>query len=640
LFASFTSEPLPPGPEITDQLVSAYASRKARPVSLQEMMVMGSNPAYLLTAAQWLWEELPVRLAKRLRDLDDLPFGLSKSVEVQSLAQLYRLSLRDALACPRPQNSADELRFTEQVLKRILVRHQEIVVDLAAGINLTSGFLDDSQLQPVEDTGSMTEEEGGPPRSIGREDAFGERPLKQHFILQEFLDNFNAARIGLRLLMAQHVALHNPPRPNFVGVIQRDVDPAAIVARAAEDATAVCKAQWGVAPAVEVIDQAKKQRAAAASAAGGGETSGGGITNFHYVPAHLRAMLFELLKNAMHATVEHARFKRAASVVPGTAPALDHVRLSEGTPPATSSSPSSSSSATGSALSASSPSSSLPPSSVSVKALTLPSIRVVIVDGATDVTIKVSDEGGGIRRQDLGRVFTYTYSAVQRSRAQRRAQQEAAERQHKKMCEAAEAAALAQGNANGASAAAAKAKMDGIAPSAKLAGAALASSASSPTSSPSVPGAPAAGTAAAASGGGGEASPVLVAAQTLQQRNGDFSWLTGSNFEPVLNTAVNGQPLYAQHACSAAPLAFEASGALIFCWHLLFFLFFFVLFVFQILATRSAFRLPACTRAVWAATCSFVRCMATGPMHSSTSARSEISRNPSTERERDTSVID
>jgi hypothetical protein len=385
--------------------------------------------------------------------------------------------------------------------------------------------------------------------------------LKQHFILQEFLDNFNAARIGLRLLMAQHVALHNPLRPNFVGVIQRDVDPAAIVARAAEDAAAVCKAQWGVAPAVEVIDQAKKQRAAAAAA--GGETSGGGITNFHYVPAHLRAMLFELLKNAMHATVEHARFKRAASVVPGTAPALDHVRLSEGTPPATSSSPSSLSSSAGPA----SPSSSLPPSSVSVKALTLPSIRVVIVDGATDVTIKVSDEGGGIRRQDLGRVFTYTYSAVQRSRAQRRAQQEAAERQHKKMCEAAEAAALAQGNANGAHAAAAKVKMDGIAPSAKLAGAALSSSASSssPTSSPS---APAAGTAAAPASGGGEA-PVLVAAQTLQQRNGDFSWLTGSNFEPVLNTAVNGQPLYAQHACSAQLTCVRSRWALIFCWHLL-----------------------------------------------------------------------
>ena len=46
----------------------------------------------------------------------------------------------------------------------------------------------------------------------------------------------------------------------------------------------------------------------------------------------------------------------------------------------------------------------------------LPPVKVIIADAqdAEDVVIKVSDEGGGIKRSHLARVLTYLFSTVKR----------------------------------------------------------------------------------------------------------------------------------------------------------------------------------------------------------------------------------
>jgi pyruvate dehydrogenase kinase 2/3/4 len=41
-----------------------------------------------------------------------------------------------------------------------------------------------------------------------------------------------------------------------------------------------------------------------------------------------------------------------------------------------------------------------------------PVFRVVIAEGGEDVTLKVSDEGGGIPRSGLPRIWTYLYSTA------------------------------------------------------------------------------------------------------------------------------------------------------------------------------------------------------------------------------------
>ncbi|RRT65910.1 hypothetical protein B296_00026476 [Ensete ventricosum] len=42
----------------------------------------------------------------------------------------------------------------------------------------------------------------------------------------------------------------------------------------------------------------------------------------------------------------------------------------------------------------------------------VPPVRIIVADGIEDVTIKISDEGGGIARSGLPKIFTYLYSTA------------------------------------------------------------------------------------------------------------------------------------------------------------------------------------------------------------------------------------
>ena len=78
---------------------------------------------------------------------------------------------------------------------------------------------------------------------------------------------------------------------------------------------------------------------------------------FAYVPGHLSHICFELLKNSLRAVVERYG--------PQTEPDK------------------------------------------------LPPIRVVVVEGTEDITIKISDEGGGIPRSAIPLIFTYMYTTME-----------------------------------------------------------------------------------------------------------------------------------------------------------------------------------------------------------------------------------
>ncbi|KAJ3278111.1 hypothetical protein HDU76_010016 [Blyttiomyces sp. JEL0837] len=81
-----------------------------------------------------------------------------------------------------------------------------------------------------------------------------------------------------------------------------------------------------------------------------------GDVEFMYVPSHLHHMLFELLKNSLRAVVE--RF------------GVDY----EGS---------------------------------------YPEIKVVVAEGKEDITVKISDEGGGIARSGVPLIWTYMYTTAE-----------------------------------------------------------------------------------------------------------------------------------------------------------------------------------------------------------------------------------
>ncbi|KAK7354518.1 hypothetical protein VNO80_19982 [Phaseolus coccineus] len=315
------------------------------------MMEFGSKPVdkNLLISAQFLHKELAIRIARRAIELENLPYGLSQKPAVLKvnlflyIAELWLVvnsvlyffptygalgsvffgfggnyhylvlsvygdwyldSFRDIRAFPDIKSMNDERVFTEMI-KAIKVRHNNVVPTMALGVQQLKKGMD--------------------PKIV----------YEDLVEIHQFLDRFYMSRIGIRMLIGQHVELHNPnPPPFVVGYIHTKMSPVEVATNASEDARAICCREYGNAPGVQIYGDPK--------------------FTFPYVPAHLHLMVFELVKNSLRAVQE--RFMDSDKVAPP--------------------------------------------------------IRIIVADGIEDVTIKVSDEGGGIPRSGLPKIFTYLYSTA------------------------------------------------------------------------------------------------------------------------------------------------------------------------------------------------------------------------------------
>ncbi|XP_062108910.1 pyruvate dehydrogenase (acetyl-transferring) kinase, mitochondrial [Humulus lupulus] len=287
--------------------VQKWGCMKQTGVSLRYMMEFGSKPTQrnLLISAQFLHKELPIRIARRAIELDSLPYGLSLKPAVLKVRDWYMDSFRDLRSFPEIKDANDEKDFT-QMIKAIKVRHNNVVPMMALGVQQLK-----KQLSPTR------------------------TPSQDLHEIHQFLDRFYMSRIGIRMLIGQHVELHNPnPPPNCVGYIHTRMSPVEVARHASEDARCICLREYGSAPDINIY--------------------GDPDFTFPYVPTHLHLMVFELVKNSLRAVQE--RF-------------LDSDKVP-------------------------------------------PPIRIIVADGDEDVTIKVSDEGGGIPRSGLPKIFTYLYSTA------------------------------------------------------------------------------------------------------------------------------------------------------------------------------------------------------------------------------------
>ena len=105
--------------------------------------------------------------------------------------------------------------------------------------------------------------------------------------IQNFLDRFYMSRIGIRMLIGQHIALNtNPAEENYVGIICTKTNVKELAQEAIENARFVCEDYYGLfeAPKVQLVCKPD--------------------LHFMYVSGHLSHMLFETLKNSLRAVVE------------------------------------------------------------------------------------------------------------------------------------------------------------------------------------------------------------------------------------------------------------------------------------------------------------------------------------------------
>ena len=223
-------------------------------------------------------------------------------------------SFNDLYYSKKPKTFEEELQFTK-MLEGVYTRHNPTLISVAKGVNELKSKMKES---------------------IYLSDANFD--LAEFSELHQALDAFYINRIGMRMLIGQHLALHEQltkPVKDYSGLICMNTNPYKVAKDAAEDAAELCRMTYGDAPSIELIGKLDLQ--------------------FPYVPSHLYYIFFELLKNSMRAVVENHQ-----------------------------------------------------------KAKHLPKVRMVIADSADKehISIKISDEGMGIPRKDLHKIWSYLYTTA------------------------------------------------------------------------------------------------------------------------------------------------------------------------------------------------------------------------------------
>lgn len=285
-----------------NKVLEQWAAKPATRMTLRQLIffgrTLGRDREKILKSANYVRQELPVRIAHRIRDLQALPFVVMTNQHLEDVYQKYWSAFETFRRFPHIKTMDDNEKFCN-LLRRLLDDHLTIIPSLTIGIVESSHHLQPQQL-----------------------DKFMERMLR--------------SRISRRVLAEQHIALSealddpfhffNEParRPgeddeaemdlgddgagDHVGIIYTRLSVASVVNKGIKLLTPMFASVQGVEaeliPRV-VVDGDLKAR-------------------FAYIPEHLEYIVFELLKNAIRATIR--------SGAAGEKPGVVRVTIVEGPP--------------------------------------------------------------------------------------------------------------------------------------------------------------------------------------------------------------------------------------------------------------------------------------------------------------------
>uniref|UniRef100_A0A6Q2Y2J3 Protein-serine/threonine kinase n=1 Tax=Esox lucius TaxID=8010 RepID=A0A6Q2Y2J3_ESOLU len=295
--------------------IDYYSRFSPSPLSMKQFLDFGSGEnACEKTSFTFLRQELPVRLANIMKEINLLPDNLLKTPSVRLVQSWYMQSLQDIIEF-REKDADDEkvtYDFTDAVIK-IRNRHNDVIPTMAQGV-------------------------------VEYKETYGTDPVVSQNV-QYFLDRFYMSRISIRMLLNQHTLLFggkvrvNPAHPKQIGSIDPHCRVTEVVRDAYENARNLCDRYYMNSPELVLEEFNVKDH--------------GKPVTVVYVPSHLYHMVFELFKNAMRATMELY------------GDAMDH-----------------------------------------------PPVHAQVALGTEDLTVKVSDRGGGVPLRKIERLFTYTYSTA------------------------------------------------------------------------------------------------------------------------------------------------------------------------------------------------------------------------------------
>lgn len=263
------------------ETLEAYGSKKPTPASLQSLMKTGMGKRYH-SMGNYLRMELPVRLAHRIQDLDQMP-EMSHMEQVLKVKGIYLQSFHELVTkFPDPiVSDDDEIRFAK-TLGYLYSNHGSVLVQMAKG---AFQLREEIRKRQKEDQRLQNLKKNARPSTMMADDHECTPDFESMKECHHFLDRFYMSRIGIRFLAGQYLTLRDSnSKPNHIGMICLDTSPSSCVRQAAADATLMCRRHFGRCPMIQI--------------------SGCLDLTFPYIPTYLHYILIELLKNALRATME------------------------------------------------------------------------------------------------------------------------------------------------------------------------------------------------------------------------------------------------------------------------------------------------------------------------------------------------
>jgi [3-methyl-2-oxobutanoate dehydrogenase (acetyl-transferring)] kinase len=179
-----------------------------------------SSSDLLIKSARFLQHALPIRMARRIDDMNRLPSIAMYNPHMQEVYDTYTRVCEKLMTFPTIKTVEDEANWNV-LLKASLDDGKRVLPALAKASKEISPHVDFD-------------------------------------VLTTFLDTFLTSRIARRVLAEQHLALHEQvtvPESrshNLVGVIDLDCDPSKVCTNSYEVAARVARVSYGIAPKLDI----------------------------------------------------------------------------------------------------------------------------------------------------------------------------------------------------------------------------------------------------------------------------------------------------------------------------------------------------------------------------------------------------
>lgn len=254
-------------PRIFYQTAAAeWAKKAARPVSLRQLAVFGRKltEEKLLQGANYIVEELAIRLAHRVMDMQKMPFRIMSNPHMTRVFEKYTTAFDRCRKFGKVKNMEDNSKFC-LLIADLLDNHGNIVPDLIVGVK--------------EIVRTSSHENDG-------------------VILDHFMKTMLMSRISRRVIAEQHYSLTqafnqgvtNDDKDNtYIGEVFLQCRPAELLQTSIEKVTDSIRASY---PGCELPLF---------------EIEGDVDTVFPYLRSHIDYILGEILRNSVEATILSAQ---------------------------------------------------------------------------------------------------------------------------------------------------------------------------------------------------------------------------------------------------------------------------------------------------------------------------------------------